>query len=102
MVTVWDGRSSSSTLSAASLVTVPPGSSSPEQATMPTLRCGRLGIACPAFLGIIHPRRNQLIADVGNFRSQSLSQRQTALVQFGDACRLQASMLPVEIQHGIF
>src|SRR5450756_2149169 len=93
MVTVSPGRSCSSTRRAARRVTVPSASSSPEHATIPTFRCGSSGMVGCLLAG------DQVVDDGGDLRGHRMRQLLAALVQLGDALRLQLPVPPVHIEH---
>src|SRR5512136_944526 len=93
MVTVSAGRSCSSTFRAARRVTVPSGSSSPEQATIPTFFLGRSGMLASLF-----PAHDSIHHN-GYFPGQDMRQLLTGLVKFSNAQGLEILMTAVHIQY---
>src|SRR5512137_366710 len=92
MVTVSAGRNCSSTFRAARRVTVPSGSSSPEQETIPTFFFGKSTILTCLFA------RDQGIYGDGYLLGKGVCQLTPAFIEFGNPLRLEVLMPPVDIQ----
>jgi hypothetical protein len=94
IVTVSPGRKCSSTLSAASRVTVPSANSSPEQATIPTFFCGRSGMMVSLIF------RCQVINNGSDLFGERMGKLPPALIKFSNALRFELPVAAVHVQHG--